>query len=86
MSAVLDKTRDENKTQQIMEASIKTEEYRKGLCASASLVFLIDEGRGELYFRVAKVKATNELGEVRIGLNTGITGWVARHGGPIKSN
>jgi len=117
MSTVLDKTRDENKTQEIRETSIETEEYRKRLSllykigkkvgsvsevsnlleqilhktqqtlgASASSVLLIDEGRGELYFRVAKGKATNELGEMRLGLNTGIAGWVARHGRPTIVN
>ena len=59
---------------------------QRTLRASASSVLLIDEGSGELYFRVAEGKATNELGEVRLSLNSGIAGWVARHGRPAIVN
>lgn len=59
---------------------------QRTLRASASSVLLIDEGRGELYFRVAEGKATNELGEVRLSLDSGIAGWVARHARPTIVN
>ncbi len=59
---------------------------QRTLRALASSLLLIDEGRGELYFRVAEGKATKELGEMRLGLDSGIAGWVARHGRPLIVN
>ncbi|MFC1870473.1 HD-GYP domain-containing protein [Chloroflexota bacterium] len=56
------------------------------LGASASSVLLIDEGKGELYFRIAEGKATSDLGQIRLSLDSGIAGWVARHGQPAIVN
>jgi putative nucleotidyltransferase with HDIG domain len=50
------------------------------LQASGAALLLIDEGKGELCFQAAGDKATNTLRHVRLDLESGIVGWVARHG------
>ena len=56
------------------------------LQAEASSVLLIDQERGELYFRVAQGEAGNTLGKLRLSLDSGIAGWVARHAKPSVIN
>lgn len=60
----------------------------QALKASASSVLLLDEEKQELYFEFAEgeVGQTLEKDKVRINANTGIAGWVARHGKPVIVN
>ena len=59
---------------------------QRTLRASASSALLIDEGRGDFYFVVARGKAGSVLRQVRLGLDLGIAGWVASHAKPTFSN
>ena len=59
---------------------------RQTLRASASSVLLIDEERQELLFEFADGAAGGVLKQVRLGIQSGIAGWVARHGCPIIVN
>lgn len=54
--------------------------------ASAASLLLIDEGKGELYFQAAVGQVGNKLGKMRISLDSGIAGWVARNGKPLVIN
>ncbi|MFC2003191.1 HD domain-containing phosphohydrolase, partial [Chloroflexota bacterium] len=54
--------------------------------ASASSLLLIDEEKGGLCFQAAGGKAANTLRQIRLGLDSGIAGWVARHGTPLVTN
>jgi len=56
------------------------------LRASASSVLLIDQEIPELYFRVVAGEAANELRQMRLSLDSGIAGWVARHVRPALVN
>ncbi len=56
------------------------------LRASASSMLLIDQEKRELYFRIAGGRAGNVLRQVRLSLDSGIAGWVARHGRPLITN
>ncbi|HUV52094.1 MAG TPA: HD domain-containing phosphohydrolase [Dehalococcoidia bacterium] len=56
------------------------------LNASASSVLLVDEDKQELFFEFADGEAGGALKEVRIGIQSGIAGWVASHGRPIVVN
>jgi HD-GYP domain-containing protein (c-di-GMP phosphodiesterase class II) len=56
------------------------------LRASASSVLLIDQEIPELYFRVVAGEAANELRQMRLSLDSGIAGWVARHVRPAIVN
>jgi HD-GYP domain-containing protein (c-di-GMP phosphodiesterase class II) len=56
------------------------------LRASASSVLLVDQDKRELYFRVTEGRAGKALREVRLSLDSGIAGWVARHGKPSITN
>ena len=56
------------------------------LGTSASSLLLIDQEKGELYVQAAGGEAANSLRETRLDLNSGIAGWVARHGMPLVSN
>ena len=59
---------------------------RQTLRASASSVLLIDEERQELLFEFADGAAGGVLKQVKLGIQSGIAGWVARHGCPIIVN
>ena len=56
------------------------------LKAEASSVLLIDQAKRELYFRIAGGRAGNALRQMRLSLDSGIAGWVARHTKPLISN
>jgi len=56
------------------------------LRASASSVLLVDQDKRELYFRVTEGRAGKALRQVRLSLDSGIAGWVARHGKPSITN
>jgi len=54
--------------------------------ASASSVLLLDVEKQELFFYVAEGKAGKALKQVRLSTQSGIAGWVARHGKPLIVN
>lgn len=56
------------------------------LNASASSVLLVDEEKRELFFEFADGDAGSVLKKVRVGIESGIAGWVACHGRPIIVN
>ncbi len=56
------------------------------LQASAVSLLLIDEERGELCFQAADGRVENKLGQRELDLDSGIVGWVARHGTPVVVN
>ena len=56
------------------------------LQASAASLLLIDEGRGELCFQATDDKEANTLRQMSLELDSGIVGWVARHGVPVVVN
>ncbi len=56
------------------------------LRASASALLLIDQDRKEFYFEVAKGKVSHTLKQVRLSIDSGIAGWVARNVSPLISN
>jgi sigma-B regulation protein RsbU (phosphoserine phosphatase) len=58
----------------------------KALGASASSVLLIDVEREELCFKFVQGSAEGLLNEASLGTETGIAGWVARHGEPLIIN
>jgi putative nucleotidyltransferase with HDIG domain len=45
--------------------------------ASASSIFLIDEEKQELYFKIATGEFAEKVKEIRIPINEGVAGWVA---------
>jgi uroporphyrinogen-III synthase len=47
--------------------------------SDACLVYLLNEESGELILRASQLPHPAELGEVRLKLGEGITGWVAQH-------
>ena len=66
--------------QQILRMSQKT------LRVSASSVLLLDKNKQELYFKVAEGKVEKVLKTVRISIDSGIAGWVARNAKPLICN
>jgi HD-GYP domain-containing protein (c-di-GMP phosphodiesterase class II) len=59
---------------------------QRTLQSQASSVILIDQGKGELYFQIAGGQAGNSLKKVRLSLDSGIAGWVARNSKPLIVN
>ncbi len=59
---------------------------RHTLRASASSVLLIDDERQELFFEFADGEAGGALRRARLSIQSGIAGWVARHGCPLIVN
>jgi HD-GYP domain-containing protein (c-di-GMP phosphodiesterase class II) len=59
---------------------------RQTLRASASSLLLIDEEKQELYFEFADGTAGGRLRQARLSIQSGIAGWVARHGCPLIVN
>lgn len=53
------------------------------LKAEASSIFLIDEEKQELYFKVATGEVAEKMREIRIPMSEGVAGWVAREKKPI---
>ncbi len=51
--------------------------------AEASSIFEIDHERNELFFRVARGKGANKVREIRLSMEEGIAGWVARKRTPL---
>ena len=58
----------------------------KALKATATSVLLIDQNKQEMFFEFANGPAGNKLEEVRFSIQSGIAGWVARHGEPAIVN
>jgi sigma-B regulation protein RsbU (phosphoserine phosphatase) len=58
----------------------------KALGASASSVLLMDFEKQELCFKFVQGSAEGMLNEASLGAETGIAGWVARHGEPLIIN
>lgn len=50
-----------------------------GTGSDACLVYLLDQETGEAVLRASQLPHPKELGEVRVKLGEGITGWVAEH-------
>lgn len=63
-----------------------TQMTQQSLKASASSVLLFDDNRQDLYFEVAEGEAGKPLKQVRVSSQSGIAGWVARHGKPLVVN
>ena len=53
------------------------------LNASASSVLLFDDGEEELHFEVTDDESEKVLKHIRLSAQSGIAGWVARHGKPM---
>ena len=51
--------------------------------AEASSIFLIDEEKKELYFKIATGEVAERVKEIRIPMSEGVVGWVAREKKPI---
>jgi uroporphyrinogen-III synthase len=49
----------------------------------ACLVYLVDEGSGEFVLRASSVPHVEDLGNLRMKLGEGVTGWVAEHQSPV---
>jgi uroporphyrinogen-III synthase len=45
----------------------------------ACLVYLVDQGSGEVVLRASQLPHTAEIGSIRMKVGEGITGWVAQH-------
>ena len=56
------------------------------LNAAAASVLLVDEDKQELFFEFADGDAGGVLKEVRMSIDSGIAGWVARNGKPLIVN
>lgn len=56
------------------------------LQASASSLFMIDEEKREFCLRAAGGEKSNMLEQIRLDLDSGIIGWVARNGMPVVVN
>ncbi len=63
-----------------------TQMSQRALNAAASSVLLFDGDGRELLFEVARGRAGKALKQVRLNAQTGIAGWVARHGKPLLVN
>ena len=59
---------------------------QRTLAASASSVLLLGDQEQELFFEVAVGPAGKTLRQVRLGMQSGIAGWVASHGKPLIIN
>ncbi len=59
---------------------------KQALKAAASSVLLLDEENQELYFEFADGDVGDALKTIRIGLDSGIAGWVVRNGEPLIVN
>lgn len=59
---------------------------KQALKASASSLLLLDEEKQELFFEFADGQAEHSLRPMRISIQSGIAGWVARHREPIIVN
>ena len=56
------------------------------LKASAASVFLVDREKQELCFQFIHGPAEGLLRQASLGMETGVAGWVARHGVPLMVN
>ena len=63
-----------------------TQMTQRTLNASASSVLLLDDQKRELLFEVAEGQAGKRLRQVRLSAQSGIAGWVVRHGKPLIIN
>src|SRR5579862_1527724 len=49
----------------------------------ACLVYLVEEGTGEFVLRASQVPHAADLGNLRMKMGEGVTGWVAEHQSPV---
>jgi len=63
-----------------------TQMTQHALKASASSVLLFDEGKQELFFKVAEGEVGKVLKKLRLDSQSGIVGWVVCHGKPLIIN
>jgi uroporphyrinogen-III synthase len=49
----------------------------------ACLVYLVDEQSGEFVLRASLVPHTEDIGNLRVKMGEGVTGWVAEHQSPV---
>ena len=49
----------------------------------ACLVYLVEEGTGEFVLRASQVPHASDLGNLRMKMGEGVTGWVAEHQSPV---
>lgn len=63
-----------------------TQMTQRTLNASASSVLLFDDEERDLFFDVVEGQAGQVLRQVRLDTQSGIAGWVARHGKPLIVN
>lgn len=49
----------------------------------ACLVYLVEEGSGEFVLRASQVPHASDLGNLRMKMGEGVTGWVAEHQSPV---
>jgi len=59
-----------------------------GLTAQASgcdacLVYLLESASGDFVLRASQVPRAHDLGDVRVRMGEGVTGWVAEHQAPV---
>jgi len=59
---------------------------QRSLNSAASSVLLLDKSTNELVFEIARGSAGSALKQVRMSINSGIAGWVARHHRPLIIN
>jgi len=55
-----------------------------GAESDACLVYLLDQESGEVVLRASQLPHPKELGEVRLKLGEGVTGWVAAHSSVVS--
>ena len=55
-----------------------------GTGSDACLVYLLDQESGEAILRASQLPHPKELGEVRLKLGEGVTGWVAAHSSVVS--
>lgn len=70
--------------QYLIEEIMRVTEHT--LKASASSVLLVDQEKQELCFQFVRGLAEGMLKEATLGTETGVAGWVARHGKPLIVN
>ena len=63
-----------------------TQMTQRTLNAAASSVLLLDDQERELLFEVAEGQAGKQLRQARLSAQSGIAGWVVRHGKPLIIN
>jgi putative nucleotidyltransferase with HDIG domain len=69
---------------ELVDQTIKMTQQTIG--ASAASVLLFSDNENELFFEVASGPVGKELKQIKVSIDTGIAGWVARTGKPLIVN